>query len=70
MAISRFQMNRQLRAYGGIMGQDGRRNYGIGSFFQEKIMDPIKKVVKSLKKASQSHKRQAKTLSRIIKKRA
>ena len=46
MAISRFQMNRQLRAYGGIMGQDGRRNYGIGSFFQEKIMDPIKKVGK------------------------
>ena len=47
MAISRFQMNRQLRAYGGIMGQDGRRNYGIGSFFQEKIMDPIKKLVGS-----------------------
>ena len=47
MAISRFQMNRQLRAYGGMMGQDGRRNYGIGSFFQEKIMDPIKKVVSS-----------------------
>ena len=47
MAISRFQMNRQLRAYGGIMGQDGRRNYGIGSFFQEKIMDPIKNVVSS-----------------------
>ena len=44
MAISRFQMNRQLRAYGGIMGQDGRRNYGIGSFFQKKIMDPLKKV--------------------------
>jgi len=47
MAISRFQMNRQLRAYGGIMGQDGRRNYGIGSFFQKKIMDPIKNVVSS-----------------------
>jgi len=47
MEIYRFQMNRQLRAYGGIMGQDGRRNYGIGSFFQEKIMDPIKKVVSS-----------------------
>ena len=47
MAISRFQMNRQLRAYGGIMGQDGRRNYGIGSFFQEKIMDPIKKTFSS-----------------------
>ena len=30
----------------------------------------IKKVVKSLKKASQSHKRQAKTLSSIMKKRA
>jgi len=44
MAISRFQMDRQLRAYGGIMGQDGRRNYGIGSFFQKKIMDPLKKV--------------------------
>ena len=28
------------------MGQDGRRNYGIGSFFQKKIMDPIKKVFK------------------------
>ena len=47
MAISRFQMNRQLRAYGGIMGQDGRRNYGIGSFFQEKIMDPLKKTFSS-----------------------
>ena len=40
MAISRFQMNRQLRAYGGIMGQDGRRNYGIGSFFQKENYGP------------------------------
>jgi len=47
MAISRFQMNRQLRAYGGLMGDDGRKAYGIGSFFQEKIMDPVKKVFKS-----------------------
>ena len=47
MAITRSQIARQLRAYGGIMGQDGRRNYGIGSFFQEKIMDPVKKVFKS-----------------------
>jgi hypothetical protein len=31
------------KAYGGIMGLDGRRQYGIGSWFQEKIMDPIKK---------------------------
>ena len=45
MAISRFQMNRQLRAYGGIMGQDGRRNYGIGSFFQKYIKDPIERTV-------------------------
>ena len=30
------------KAYGGIMGLDGRRQYGIGSWFQEKIMDPIK----------------------------
>jgi len=30
-------------AYGGITGQDGRKQYGIGSWFQEKIMDPIKK---------------------------
>ena len=35
--------DRQMAAYGGIMGMDGRKQYGIGSFFQEKIMDPIKK---------------------------
>ena len=42
--------NRQMAAYGGIMGLDGRKQYGIGSWFQEKIMDPIKKnpVVSSL----------------------
>ena len=34
--------NRENKAYGGIMGMDGRRQYGIGSWFQEKIMDPIK----------------------------
>ena len=34
---------RQMAAYGGIMGVDGRKQYGIGSWFQEKIMDPIKK---------------------------
>ena len=31
-----------MAAYGGIMGLDGRKQYGIGSWFQEKIMDPIK----------------------------
>ena len=35
--------DRQMAAYGGIMGMDGRKQYGIGSFFQEKIMDPLKK---------------------------
>jgi hypothetical protein len=35
--------DRQMAAYGGIMGLDGRKQYGIGSWFQEKIMDPIKK---------------------------
>jgi len=35
-------MRKQRMAYGGIAGADGRKNYGIGSFFQEKIMDPIK----------------------------
>ena len=35
--------DRQMAAYGGIMGADGRKQYGIGSFFQEKIMDPLKK---------------------------
>lgn len=33
---------RQMAAYGGIMGMDGRKKYGIGSWFQENIMDPIK----------------------------
>jgi hypothetical protein len=42
--------DRQMAAYGGIMGLDGRKQYGIGSWFQKKIMDPIKKnpVVSSL----------------------
>ena len=34
--------DRQMAAYGGIMGVDGRKQYGIGSWFQENIMDPIK----------------------------
>ena len=36
---------RQMAAYGGIMGMDGRKQYGIGSWFQENIMDPYKKNV-------------------------
>jgi len=34
--------DRQMAAYGGIMGVDGRKQYGIGSWFQENIMDPLK----------------------------
>ena len=41
--------DRQMAAYGGIMGVDGRKKYGIGSWFQENIMDPIKVQVRGLK---------------------
>jgi hypothetical protein len=34
--------NRMDMAFGGIAGLDGRKKYGIGSWFQENIMDPIK----------------------------
>ena len=36
--------DRQMAAYGGIMGMDGRKQYGIGSFFQkakDKFIDDI-----------------------------
>jgi hypothetical protein len=36
--------DRQMAAYGGIMGMDGRRKYGIGSWFQglkDKVVDDI-----------------------------
>ena len=33
--------DRQMAAYGGIMGIDGRKQYGVGSFFQKYIKDPI-----------------------------
>ena len=36
------QRRRNQMAYGGIAGLDGRKAYGIGSWFQEKIKDPIK----------------------------
>ena len=35
------QKRKQNLAYGGIAGLDGRRKYGIGSWFQENIKDPI-----------------------------
>jgi len=36
--------NRQMAAYGGIMGMDGRKQYGIGSWFQkakDKVVDDL-----------------------------
>ena len=36
------QRRRDQMAYGGIAGLDGRKRYGIGSWFQEKVKDPIK----------------------------
>ena len=36
------QRRRNQMAYGGIAGLDGRKRYGIGSWFQENIMDPVK----------------------------
>ena len=41
-AQGRMPAGRMPAAYGGIMGMDGRKQYGIGSWWQEKIMDPIK----------------------------
>ena len=35
------QRRRDQMAYGGIAGLDGRKAYGIGSWFQEKIKDPL-----------------------------
>ena len=39
------QRRKQNMAYGGIAGLDGRRQYGLGSWFQEKIKDPIAKLI-------------------------
>jgi uncharacterized short protein YbdD (DUF466 family) len=49
---------REMAAFGGIMGVDGRRQYGIGSFFQKYIKDPIEmyvtgKTFEDLEKESQ-----------------
>ena len=35
------QSRKQRMAYGGIAGADGRKRYGIGSFFQKYIKDPV-----------------------------
>ena len=44
---------RQGAAFGGMMGDDGRRAYGLGSFFK-KITKPFKKAFKGFKKIAKS----------------
>ena len=46
MQASTMQPEREMAAYGGIMGSDGRKRYGFGSFFK-KAARAVKKVVKS-----------------------
>ena len=46
MQASTMQPEREMAAYGGIMGSDGRKRYGFGSFFK-KAARAIKKVAKS-----------------------
>ena len=40
--------DRQTAAYGGIMGMDGRKQYGVGSFFQKYIKDPIERSIRGV----------------------
>ena len=42
---SYVQRRRNQMAYGGIAGADGRKRYGLGSFFQKYIKDPIEMAV-------------------------
>ena len=35
------QRRKQMMAYGGVAGADGRKKYGIGSIFQKYIKDPL-----------------------------
>ena len=39
------QSRKQQLAYGGVAGLDGRKKYGIGSWFQENVKDPIAKLI-------------------------
>ena len=55
MSITRSQIARELmaeggaprqsRAYGGVMGNDGRKSYFLGSFFQKYVKDPIERSI-------------------------
>jgi len=46
MQANTMEPQREMAAYGGIMGSDGRKRYGFGSFFK-KAARAVKKVAKS-----------------------
>ena len=58
MSITRSQIARELmaeggaprqsRAYGGVMGNDGRKAYFLGSFFQKYVKDPIERSIRGV----------------------
>ena len=58
MSITRSQIARELmaeggaprqsRAYGGVMGNDGRKSYFLGSFFQKYVKDPIERSIRGV----------------------
>ena len=50
---------RQMAAYGGIMGVDGRKQYGWGSFYQKYIKDPIERGLTGKTAAEQEAESQA-----------
>jgi len=50
---------RMPAAYGGIMGVDGRKNYGWGSFYQKYIKDPIERGLTGKTAAEQEAESQA-----------
>jgi len=53
MQASTMQPKREMAAYGGIMGADGRRAYGFGSFVRS-ITRPFKKAAQAVKKVAKS----------------
>ena len=42
------QQRKQMMAYGGIAGADGRKAYGLGSIFQDWIKDPIERTFRGV----------------------
>jgi len=53
MQAQMMEPEREMAAYGGIMGLDGRRAYGFGSVFKS-ISRPFKKAASAIKKVAKS----------------